>query len=161
MNECKTWAYAHDMVGRFATQAESDELLAEYGGVQPNIAPGTRGRCDRRDVHISTGSAKATPSSGKNNGTMNSSSSSSTSTSSSSGGGGTAEHDAKAADNAKAWFKAAPDRERFHDPTRAKPLVVLTWLRINIERMVKKKAVSSTIASSLSLKAVSLSWHSR
>ena len=28
-----------------------------------------------------------------------------------------------------------------HDPTRAKPLLILIWLRVTIERMVKRKAI--------------------
>ena len=36
-----------------------------------------------------------------------------------------------------------------HDPTRSKPLVVLTWLRINIERMVSAGALETTQLSRL------------
>ena len=51
-----------------------------------------------------------------------------------------------------AWFKkyesggggGGGQHERTHDPTQAKPFVVLTWLRINIERMVKLQAVELT-----------------
>lgn len=42
------------------------------------------------------------------------------------------------------YFKRAGNRKQYQDPTRAKPLIVMTWLRINIERMIKAKAIELT-----------------
>ena len=116
------WQAAHEMVQRFSSEVEYEEMLAEYGGVQAQnrrekvIIPGTG--TGQRD-----GAAKG-------NG----------------GGDGPQVVDrASSAATALPYFRRDDFiQPRTHDPTRAKPLLVLTWLRINIERMVKARAIELT-----------------
>lgn len=116
----ENWAAAAEMVDRFATQMESAELMHEYGTVQPNN--------ERNHVKVPgvlIGGNEDDPSRAA---TMTNATSFSSPTE-------------------KAWYKKGghTEKERKHDPTRAKPLLVLMWLRINIERMVKVRAMEERI----------------
>ena len=109
-------------VNRFATAPEVAELRAEFGGVQPGS--------QRNKVTI--------PGTGED-------------------GSAPVKPDLKHGQSFRVgsslpYYKrtsGAAVAERKHDPTRAKPLVVLTWLRINIERMVSAGALETTQLSRL------------
>ena len=126
------WAAAHEMVQRFATKVEYAELIAEYGGVQPGNRrekveiPGTGGTDAPTVADLAPGGGAKM--------------------------GGRGNHFSES--TATPFFRrntlASGAGPRKHDPTRAKPLVVLAWLRINIERMVKSKAIELTQLQNLS-----------
>ena len=109
-------------VNRFATAPEVAELRAEFGGVQPGS--------QRNKVTI--------PGTGED-------------------GSAPVKPDLKHGQSFRVgsslpYYKrtsGAAVAARKHDPTRAKPLVVLTWLRINIERMVSAGALETTQLSRL------------
>ena len=113
----EAWTAAAEMVNRFATGPEVAELRAEFGSVQPGS--------QRNKVTIpGTGDDGPAP----------------------------VKPDLKHGQSFRVgsslpYHKRASGAAvaaRTHDPTRAKPLVVLTWLRINIERMVSAGALETT-----------------
>ena len=118
----EAWTAAAEMVNRFATAPEVAELRAEFGGVQPGS--------QRNKVTI--------PGTGED-------------------GSAPVKPDLKHGQSFRVgsslpYYKrtsGAAVAARKHDPTRAKPLVVLTWLRINIERMVSAGALETTQLSRL------------
>ena len=118
----EAWTAAAEMVNRFATAPEVAELRAEFGGVQPGS--------QRNKVTI--------PGTGED-------------------GPAPVKPDLKGGQSFKVgsslpYYKrtsGAAVAQQKHDPTRSKPLVVLTWLRINIERMVSAGALETTQLSRL------------
>ena len=118
----EAWTAAAEMVNRFATAPEVAELRAEYGGVQPG---------SRRDKVTIPGTGDDGPAPVK--------------------------PDLKGGQSFKVGSSlpyhkrtsGAAVAQQTHDPTRSKPLVVLTWLRINIERMVSAGALETTQLSRL------------
>ena len=120
----EAWTAAAEMVNRFATAPEVAELRAEFGGVQPGS--------QRNKVTIpGTGDdgpeKKGAPASLKRGESFRV--------------GSSLPYHKRTSGSAVA--------QQTHDPTRSKPLVVLTWLRINIERMVSAGALETTQLSRL------------
>lgn len=104
----RAWNAAHEMVQNFATKAEYDEMLREFGPVQKG---------SRREKVLIPGSGDIEE--GATDGL---------------------EKRRSITKLLSSYFKRGTSA-RTQDPTRSKPLVVLTWLRINIERMHRAKAI--------------------